>query len=179
MSQKVLKYVDEEIVSSEFHRSSVEQERNTAIKDSMRAGPLGELTNFWYLILLNCRTSKPSLVRQCLNVVSEYIGWIDIGLIVNDRFMPMIFHLCTCVQFRIQAAGCLYEILAKGMSATDKVCLIQQLQISTMIERLCQSEAQHCGSKNDVVGYLLNGKDLPVPQSDYFGSFQASTKDQI
>ena len=62
---------------------------------------------------------------QCLQVIGAYISWIDISLVVNDRFVPLLLRFLTAPLLRESACDCLYEIIMKGMEPPAKVKLIE------------------------------------------------------
>lgn len=66
-----------------------------------------------------------SLTRLCLQVIGKYIQWIDINLVANDRFVPvLVTNLCNR-DIRESAADCIHEVISKGMDPIDKTKLVE------------------------------------------------------
>lgn len=140
---RVLLYVDEEVVAPRNDRlSSAEAEHNTVIKDAMRVSSLQQIVDMWYSVFIVCRNRRPDLVRTCLEVASEYVGWIDISLTVNDRIIPMLYYFLAKESFRIDATKVLYEIIAKGMPENAKLELLRHLDILEILKQLCIAQSQ-------------------------------------
>ena len=141
---RVLLYVDEEVVAvrDRLGGNGAEAEHNTLIKDTMRVSALQQIVDMWYSIFLVCGNSRPDLVRTCLEVASEYVGWIDISLTVNDRIIPMLYYFLAKRCFRIDATKVLYEVIAKGMPETAKLELLRHLDILEILKQLCVAQQQ-------------------------------------
>ena len=58
------------------------------MKDGIRDQCVSQLAEAWYTILQAYHSSEPRLVKSCLATLARYISWIDISLVVNDRFLP-------------------------------------------------------------------------------------------
>ena len=69
--------------------------------------------------------SKPELVCRALEVVGAYIAWIDIGLIANERFVPVLIRFMSDPLLQESASDCIYEIISKGMEPRGKMELIE------------------------------------------------------
>jgi len=58
-------------------------------------------------------------------VIGKYIQWIDINLVANDRFVPvLVTNLCN-PDVREAAADCIHEVVSKGMDPIDKTKLVE------------------------------------------------------
>ncbi len=88
------------------------------------------LVEVWYNILVTFRNAAPGLAKMCLANLKAYIGnifysfvlldmlplilliagWIDVQLIVNDRFIPLFFELLSVENLKYEACECLYEV---------------------------------------------------------------------
>ena len=62
---------------------------------------------------------------MCLDVVGKYISWIDIGLIANDKFVPVIIRFMSMPLLRESACDCIHEIISKGMDPVAKTKLVE------------------------------------------------------
>lgn len=56
---------------------------------------------------------KPKIAELCLNVIGAYVAWIDIGLIANDRFVPLIIRALLDEETQEAAADCVCSILVR------------------------------------------------------------------
>jgi len=70
-------------------------------------------------------STKPALVCMCLNVIGAYISWIDIGLIANERFVPVLLRFLSQTLLRETTCDCIHEIIIKGMDPVAKTKLIE------------------------------------------------------
>eukprot|EP01132_Coremiostelium_polycephalum_P004280 gene4280-5354_t len=129
---RILKAIDEEVVSFDVHRTPAELAHNTLIKDTMRDGSMTDIVESWYKILMYYQ-SNPTLINMTLQNIKYYVGWIDINLIVNDKFIPMFCGFLSSRQLREEVCDCFKEIINKGMESEKKLSLIQQLQIKNII----------------------------------------------
>ena len=136
---RVLLAVDGEVVAREISRSAEDASRNTLFKDAMREQCLPQLVESWYSILVNYSSSDPSLVNSCLAVVSLYTDWIDVDLIVNERFISLFFQFINARAFRENTCSCFIAIIGKGMDSMSKVKLIQQLNMIPLILSMSES----------------------------------------
>ncbi|KNC70707.1 hypothetical protein SARC_16763, partial [Sphaeroforma arctica JP610] len=91
----------------------------------------------WAFILVQ-HQSNVALVTETLTVIGQYISWIDTGLIVNDRFIPLIFQFLSIPDLRIAACHCVGCLVIKGMNPDEKVELVQTLGLFETISRLAQ-----------------------------------------
>jgi hypothetical protein len=73
-------------------RSDDEARLSTAIKDTMRLQSVHMLVDAWYTILTQYQGISSDIVNSCLNVIGLYVSWIDVTLVVNDRFIPLLFQ---------------------------------------------------------------------------------------
>jgi len=124
--------IDEQVVSLAY-RSSAELAQNTLIKDTMRDHAIEKIVKSWYDILVLFSQTNPSLINLTLQNIKHYVGWIDINLIVNDKFIPLFCKFLSLQSVREEACNCFIEIINKGMEPFNKLSLIQQLCIKTIV----------------------------------------------
>lgn len=128
---RILLAIDSEVVDRVITHSEIEQIRNTNIKDTMRESCIPSMVESWYnLLVLNSRKLNPSISSMCMNVIGCYIEWIDINMIANERFLPLIFSFLNqniAAETREATCDCLREISCKGMMPPDKLRLIEVL----------------------------------------------------
>mmetsp|Transcript_10431 Transcript_10431/g.19481 ORF Transcript_10431/g.19481 Transcript_10431/m.19481 type:complete len:1131 (+) Transcript_10431:385-3777(+) len=147
---KILEYVTEEIVAFNGNRSAEEIRHNMCIKDEMRKTTLNDIVLFWHTLLTNYNQTDTELIQLCLHVVEEYIGWIELELIVNDKFIPLLYHLLTeTTLFRVHSLKCILEIIKKGMDHGRKVELIVNLDILAVLKRECEKNSAQPDSDSD------------------------------
>jgi len=140
---RVLEYVTEEIVAEMSERALSERTRNTAVKDAMRLGPLQKIVEFCHRVIVSCVDSDPELVEQTLVVLREYIVWMDINLILNDKFVPMLYRFVADSQiYRAHALKCFSKLVRKGMEPANKVQMLQQLDLLTLLKQVCDADNQ-------------------------------------
>ena len=72
-----------------------------------------------------------------LHTVQRYLSWIDISLVANDSFIPILFELMllkkTCLVVRGSIGNCILAIASKRMDPQSKIILLTQLQVG----RIC------------------------------------------
>eukprot|EP00301_Raphidiophrys_heterophryoidea_P025558 c8606_g1_i1.p1 GENE.c8606_g1_i1~~c8606_g1_i1.p1 ORF type:complete len:962 (-),score=251.22 c8606_g1_i1:26-2911(-) len=130
---RVLDAIEDEIVMFHSKRSKAEVEHNTLIKDSMKATCMPMMAEAWLTIIVSMASSHPHIVQQCLITMHKYIGWIDINLVANDRFIPRILELLGSEVFEEGASLCLQEIFCKRMEAPRRIAFLRQLQAPTTL----------------------------------------------
>lgn len=132
---RVLKMIDDEIVCFEEGRSREEIQRCMAIKDSLRTDCMREIVDCMYRILHNSAILSQFLARTCLDTLSEYIGWIDLDLVGNQRFVTLFYSLLQNANLRSSAAQCLTQMVYKRMPPDKKVALLRHLDIIAVLLR--------------------------------------------
>ncbi|PVU99352.1 hypothetical protein BB559_000762 [Furculomyces boomerangus] len=134
-TMKILMSIDEEMVNPVVPRDKAQNQRNTLVKDAMREEGVILLAQWWYNVLLFEEIGE-SLVEQALSLISVYISWIDIKLVVNEKFIPIVFSylyhntLCTAV------VKCLSSIVRKGMPFIEKLSLIEFLNLGGVLSQI-------------------------------------------
>lgn len=160
---RVLNALDEELISLDYPRTSGEMGVAGRIKDSMRQQCVGQIVRAWYDIVLLYRNSHQELCTSVLESMRRYISWIDIGLIVNDVFIPLLFDIVLASglseQFRGAAAGCLLAVVSKRMDSQAKLSLLQSLQINRVFGLVAQDGDSELVSS---IAALLTGYAVEV-----------------
>ncbi|KAI9223433.1 armadillo-type protein [Blastocladiella britannica] len=134
--------VDQDIVNVLIHRDAATAAQNQLIKDRMREGPVQQLMWVWYALAL-AYADDEDMVVVCLKNVSSYISWVDISLVINDRWLPLLHSYIlssttTPHAVRVAALECMNEIVSKGMLPVDKLNLIQGLGVLDVLGQLAQ-----------------------------------------
>lgn len=108
-------------------------------QDALRDGPINDLVDACHhMVLTHCVTS-PHVAADVLDALQRYINWMDVGLLVNDTWLPLLFD---CVQqggaaseLRGAAVDVVGEIVSKRMEAVQKLQLVQQLPMVGVFAR--------------------------------------------
>ncbi|XP_004303696.1 PREDICTED: exportin-T-like [Fragaria vesca subsp. vesca] len=155
---RVLNALDDEVINVDYPRTPEELSVATRIKDTMRQQCVPQIVRAWYDIVSMYRNSDEELCTTVLDAMRRFIAWIDIGLIVNDAFIPLLFDLVLvdglCEQLRGAATGCLTAVASKRMEPQSKLSLLQSLQIRRVFGLVAKDSDSDLVSK---VGALLTG----------------------
>lgn len=130
---KVLMAIDSEIVDRELPRTVEEAEAIRVYKDAMREYCVQDLVDSWYALLKEHGVKSAEITCQTLEVIGKYISWIDINLIVNERFIEFFSLALNQVDLRETTCSCLDEIVQKGMKKEEKLKLIEDLWSSLLL----------------------------------------------
>ncbi|KAJ3187978.1 pre-tRNA nuclear export protein [Gaertneriomyces sp. JEL0708] len=133
---RISQAIDDEVANQLIARDAKVVNRNVKIKDQMREGAVAQLVATWREILGASYQSNPDIANMCLSLLARYVAWIDINLVANDSFIRGLFQFLGNPDLRNSACECLSEIVAKGMSAVDKLRLIQALNITSILHNL-------------------------------------------
>ncbi|KAG9322841.1 hypothetical protein KVV02_008784 [Mortierella alpina] len=135
---RILMSIDEEVVNTLTSRISSKEENslNINIKDRMREQDVPRLANAWYELLTEYKERSLDFAEMLLRIVGVYVVWIDISLIVNERFVSLIYSFLMSSSIRNAAADCLTDIIKKGMKPLDKLQLISILGIVDVLQQI-------------------------------------------
>ncbi|KAL4444906.1 hypothetical protein ABPG77_003956 [Micractinium sp. CCAP 211/92] len=134
---RILVAVDQDIISLDVPRSAEEAKQSMHFKDSMRERALADIADAWCRLLAAYSGPAPDAAAAVLETVQRYVHWIDIGLVANDRFVPLLFNALNAQHegLRGAAADVLTEIVSKRMEVGAKLSLIQQLGVVPVCAR--------------------------------------------
>ena len=107
MFLRVLDSIDAEVVDRDIERTP---QRAAAHTHAMEA-----IAEAWFTILVTFETSNDVIVSSTLETIAKYISWIDIRLIVNDRFVALLFRFMANAEQREHACECFVSIVDKGL----------------------------------------------------------------
>ena len=129
---RIMISIHEDIISLEVPRSAAGAKASMTFKDAMRDNALEQVAASWHQMLVMFKSSDPGLVALLLNSVERYVNWIDISLVANERFMPILFEVLnsdhsTHGVAQVAAVEVLAEIVGKKMESGVKLSLIQGL----------------------------------------------------
>ncbi|PSR96202.1 Exportin-T like [Actinidia chinensis var. chinensis] len=155
---RVLNALDDELISLDYPRSAEETTVAARVKDAMRQQCVSQIVRAWYDIISMYRNSDAEVCTSVLDSMRRYITWIDIGLIVNDAFIPLLFELILVDglpdQLRGAAVSCVLAVVSKRMDAKPKIRLLQSLQISRVFGLIAEDSDSELVEK---VAALLTG----------------------
>ncbi|KAL2345996.1 hypothetical protein Fmac_007281 [Flemingia macrophylla] len=134
---RVLNALDDELISLDYSRTPEELTVASRVKDAMRQQCVTQIVRAWYDIVSMYRNSDQELCTSVLDSMKRYISWIDIALIVNDVFIPLLFDLILVGHLsdhlRGAALRCLLAVVSKRMDPQSKLSLLQSLHISRVL----------------------------------------------
>jgi exportin-T len=146
MYLRVLSSIHDEIADTLLSRSKVEQERNTELKDLLRARDVRKVAGSWQEILTYWREENDTVLDLCLRVIGQWVSWVDISLVVNQDFLGLLLQLVGRTdrskqedKIRQAAVDCLTEIVGKKMKVADKIEMIVLLNLGQIITQLVAS----------------------------------------
>ncbi|KAF8821102.1 hypothetical protein IE077_002463 [Cardiosporidium cionae] len=126
---KILLTLDQELVE-EFPRTPEERASNMMVKDSMRTNDIESLVQIWFSILQEWERQEYDVITGILQITGKFIAWIDVRLVVNNRFMPILFSLLERNNpYAESAFDCLSAIVYKRMDASSKISLLKEFEI--------------------------------------------------
>lgn len=134
-------------------RSRAEQDKANALKDLIRERDVQKIANSWQEILSQWRDGDDLIAEMCLKVVGSWVSWIDIGLVVNQTMLDLLFQQLARAQrtdvrqgeekLRDAAIDVFTEIVGKKMKAEDKIDMIMFLNLETIVAQLSNSPPLH------------------------------------
>nr|XP_043615501.1 exportin-T isoform X2 [Erigeron canadensis] len=133
---RLLNALDDELISQDYPRTAEEGVISGKIKDAMRQQCVNPIVHAWYEIVSLYKISDPELCAFVLDTMRRYISWIEIGLIANNTFLPLLFELMLVDgvndQLRCAASGCVLAVVSKRMDQQPKLTLLQSLQMNRL-----------------------------------------------
>lgn len=136
---QILKEMEDEIVTFSSTRTESEAVHNTAIKDAMRASDATDrIVALLYEVLSVPDQHTEDVVARAIGVLQDLAAWVNINLVVNDQFVPMLYAFLEHPNptLRSGAAGCWKEIVLRGMDEQSKVELLQSVRILDILQRV-------------------------------------------
>ncbi|PKU85889.1 exportin-T isoform X2 [Dendrobium catenatum] len=137
MFSRLLTALDDDLISQDYHLSSDDVAAATRVKDAMRLQCVPQIAHAWFDIVSLYRSSDPALAAATLDAMRRYIVWIDISLVANDAFLPLLFDLIlshnTPEPLRASSAGCVLAVVSKRMEPHSKLNLLRSLQLNRVL----------------------------------------------
>lgn len=160
---RILNSLDDELISQDYPRTQEEASVACNVKDAMRQQCVPQIVRAWYDIIVMYKNSEPELCSSVLDTMRRYITWIDIGLVANNVFVPLLFELILndgpSEQMRAAAAGCVHAVVAKRMEPQLKLSLLRSLEINRVFGLLAGDFDSELVSK---LAALITGYSVEV-----------------
>lgn len=146
---RILISLHDEIADVLMPRSPEEQRRDNELKDLVRQRDAMVIASSWHEILALWKTKDDTIVKLCLTTIGRWVSWTDIALAVNDSLLHLLFEYLNPQQIsrdkseveerKYAAIETFIDILAKKMSASDKLELIEVLKLQEAVSQLVES----------------------------------------
>lgn len=144
---RILLAIDQEVVDRDVQRADSELAQNALIKDAMREDCIPAIVELFYRIFVEeFFQQHTSIIASCLQVMSSYIPWIEISLVVSPRFLEVFFRFLLVPQLRDNACLCLNRVILKGMDAPAKIALIESISIISVVHSVSSQIAEAISS---------------------------------
>ncbi|KAI5960803.1 LOS1 [Candida pseudojiufengensis] len=114
-------------------------ERNMLLKDAIRDKDMNELVSSWFGILAQDKNSE-EILDNTLNIVGQYVDWMDISLFVSPQYINTIIGYLNREQERNTTCDTLIHILSKKMPPQNKLELISLLNLTNIISSIDMSD---------------------------------------
>lgn len=146
---RVVNSIHEEIGDVLVSRSRNEQDKANALKDLIRVRDMQKIASSWQEILSEWRDGDNTVVELCLKAVGSWVSWIDIGLVVNQAMLDLLFQQLGRAEkqelregeqrVRDAAVDVFTEIIGKKMKPADKIEMIVFLNLDSIVTQLSNS----------------------------------------
>ncbi|KAH8423595.1 pre-tRNA nuclear export protein [Aspergillus melleus] len=146
---RVINSIHDEIGDVLVSRSRHEQDKANSLKDLIRGQDMQKIANSWQEILSEWRDGNDLIVEMALKAVGSWVSWIDIGLVVNQTMLDLLFQQLGRAQkaelrdgeekVRDAAVDVFTEIIGKKMKPEDKIDMIIFLNLDTIVSQLSNS----------------------------------------
>ncbi|KAL3487702.1 Exportin-T [Aspergillus germanicus] len=146
---RVINSIHDEIGDVLVSRSRTEQDRANALKDLIRVRDMQKIANSWQEILSQWMDGDDLIVEMSLKAVGSWVSWIDIGLVVNQTMLDLLFQQLGRAQktelregeekVRDAAVDVFTEIVGKKMKAEDKIDMIAFLNLDNVVAQISSS----------------------------------------
>lgn len=143
---RVINTIHEEIGDQLVPRSRTEQDHANVLKDMVRERDVQKIAQSWQETLNHWRQSNDTIAELCLKAVGRWVSWIDIGLVVNQQMLDLLFEQLARAQktilrdgeesIRDAAVDVFTEIIGKKMKPQDKLEMISFLNLETIVSQL-------------------------------------------
>lgn len=140
-----------EVIEFNENRTKEEVTRNCEVKDYMRVtNVLCNIVDYLCKNAISYRSvNDGDLSDRCLRCLAQFIGWIDVKLIVNEAVLSVVY---SSLQDRaLYGAGCecLYELAKKGMDSISKIRMIDSISLIEKLKDIKIDETKAAGFDDD------------------------------
>lgn len=136
---RILIAIHFEIGDKFISRSREFQDRNNLLKDAVRENDMNQLVESWAKILLDVppgTTANDDILNNTLKIIGQYIGWMEINLFIGTGFLNTIFQYLKVENEKNQTCLTLIEVISKKMKASNKLELINLLDLTNIITKM-------------------------------------------
>ncbi|CAL5872233.1 uncharacterized protein PFLUO_LOCUS6492 [Penicillium psychrofluorescens] len=150
---RVVNSIHEEIGDVLVSRSRADQDKANTLKDLIRQRDMQKIASSWQEILSDWRDGDDVIVEMSLKAVGSWVGWIDIGLVVNQTMLDLLFQQLGRAEkqelrageqrVRDAAVDVFTEIIGKKMKPADKIEMIVFLNLDSIVTQLSNSPPLH------------------------------------
>lgn len=162
MFLRFLRAVDDDVTSVRAAQvSNAHRATSVRVKDAMRDDCVSDIMQVCAELLVSSEHVK--LSSQAFDIVARYVEWVDVGLIVQSRFVKPMYEAITSTgacAWRAAAAAALRAIIQKRMSMSAKVKLLRLLDVDALMGAI----------RADVIAATANDEDGSVESEVNFQS---------
>lgn len=143
---RILGSIHDEIADILLSRQGPEAKRNNDLKDLLRDRDMGNIANSWKELLAQHSNRSDLVVEMTLKVISKWVSWTDISLIINQDMLNLLLPLVGRAnttggedKVRDAAIDTFTEVVAKKMKPADKTEMINFLNLRDIVAQLLSS----------------------------------------
>ncbi|KAK2070252.1 hypothetical protein P8C59_004764 [Phyllachora maydis] len=144
---RILSSIHDEIADVMLSRAAgTESKRNTDLKDLIRQRDMHKVAASWKDILSRYRDHDDTILDMTLKVIGKWVSWIDISLVITQEMQGLLLSVVGRMspqggedRVRDAAIDTFTEIVAKKMKPTDKVGLVEFLNLREIVAQLIAS----------------------------------------
>lgn len=146
---RVLATLHDEIADVLVNNHPDKQKKYQDLKDLIRVRDAGKIAASWENILARSQQLGNVITEMCLKVISRWVSWSEISLIVNETTIGHLFRIAgdqdgapaqgNQSRTRDAAIDVFTEIIAKKMKPNEKIELIRFLNLDNVVSQLLTS----------------------------------------
>jgi hypothetical protein len=138
----ILENFDSDVVIFHEDRTRNEWTHNTTIKDTMRNdGINANIVSFLLSRAVAVRQGNAQVSNKCLEVLSLFISWVDISLVVPQETISLLYSALGDGELWGGACLCLTETVKKGMPPNQKLDLLRSIGVLDVLHTTITSTA--------------------------------------
>jgi exportin-T len=143
MFLRVMSAVDEDIICGglDFPRETYQAALSMQVKDGLRETSITRIFDVWMTIICQCGDSNSIITSTTLSLIGRYITWADIGLVVNDKVLPILFRCCSIPPLMPDALKCLSAVVLKKMDYASKISVMLQINVPAALQQLTANQS--------------------------------------